>query len=104
MPARRRRPSSELRLVEQVLRFLLTPGHGMARLALVLLIIAALALMWWWDRRPAPQPSTASPPPAPAVSTVRIATWNLRQFSERPAIDLRAVAEIITSANLDLLA
>lgn len=37
--------------------------------------------------------------------TVRLATWNLRQFSaERPGIDLRTIADIIRSSSFDLVA
>lgn len=36
--------------------------------------------------------------------TVRLATWNLHEFSPRPQIDLRRIAEIVQSNHFDLLA
>ena len=40
----------------------------------------------------------------PVGPTVRLATWNLRQFSDRPNIDLRAIASVITDSHFDLVA
>jgi hypothetical protein len=41
----------------------------------------------------------------PVGPTVRLATWNLRQFSvERPHVDLRVIANVIKSNNFDLVA
>jgi hypothetical protein len=64
----------------------------------LLLILALLGSGAWWaaQNRPAPW--------HPAGSTVRIATWNLRQFSDRPNIDLRTIADVIVSNHFDIVA
>jgi endonuclease/exonuclease/phosphatase family metal-dependent hydrolase len=107
-----RRPRSytgaEERAVAQTLRFLLAPGNAGAKIALLLLIVAVALGYWFWQRSRAPSPSSASPP-ATSTSQIRIATWNLRKFSERDRPgqhppDLVAIAKIIKDANFDLVA
>jgi len=66
----------------------------LAALAVVLLIAWQGWLFWQNHRRP-------RHPVGPAV---RVATWNLRQFSERRSVDLRAVAEVIRASSFDVLA
>jgi endonuclease/exonuclease/phosphatase family metal-dependent hydrolase len=66
----------------------------LALLAVVLLLV--LASHWLWDRYLRPH--------HPAGPAVRVATWNLRQFSERRDADLRAIAEVIRASSFDVVA
>jgi|SRR5579884_3163260 len=68
------------------------------RKLLVLGIVALLAYGAWllYQRYGRPH---AMPGP-----TVRLATWNLHEFSPRPQIDLRRIAQIIQDNHFDLLA
>src|SRR3954470_4361907 len=76
--------------------------------AAVLLIALCMWLAWAWrvrQAREAARPTTSSTSP----STIRIATWNLRKFSERQGAgqyppDLVEIASIIKSAQFDLIA
>ena len=67
-----------------------------------LLAAAVLALViwagWWvWENKLRPR--------HPVGPTVRLATWNLRQFSpERPHVDLRAIANVIVENRFDVIA
>src|SRR5207237_4527942 len=63
-------------------------------LAVVLLLV--LASHWLWDRYLRPH--------HPAGPAVRLATWNLRQFSERRDADLRAIAGVIRASSFDVVA
>lgn len=65
----------------------------------VLVAVALLALAgWWlWENHLRPR--------HPVGPTVRIATWNLRQFSEsRKGMDVRAIADIIRTNQFDVVA
>src|SRR5262245_7007059 len=82
----------------------------MRRSAQLRVAIALLALCMWiawaWRQKRAEQPSHQ---PTTSASTIRIATWNLRKFSERDAAgqyppDLVQIASIIKSAQFDLVA
>src|SRR6476661_7162438 len=69
------------------------------RRALVALAVVALLVYggyWLWRNHLRPR--------HPVGPAVRVATWNLRQFSERRDVDLRAVAEVIRASSFDVLA
>ncbi len=74
-------------------------GRRRRRRGLPPLVVAAVLLVagWWvWDsflrRR------------YPIGPAVRVATWNIRHFSDRDTLDLRTVADVIRSSNFDLVA
>ena len=101
MAARRRRGSSEERIAGEALGSLLSTRAG-RRTLLVLVLLAGIAYGgWWlWQRQHRPPPITVTP-----GTSIRLATWNLKQFSiERTGTDLRMIANIITSAQFDLVA
>src|SRR3954468_23056505 len=70
------------------------------RRALLIIAIAALLCiggdyLWYYELRPR----------HPVGPTVRIATWNLRQFSPaRKGVDLRAIADVIQSNHFEIVA
>jgi hypothetical protein len=66
----------------------------LAVVAVVLLLV--LGTHWLWDRYLRPR--------HPVGPAVRLATWNLRQFSDRRDIDLAAVAEVIRASAFDVVA
>lgn len=98
MAARRRRVSAEQQLAQQLAARLLSTQQG--RRALVFLVIIALLAaggyyLWYYQLRPR----------HPVGPTVRIATWNLRQFSEsRRSLDLPTIASIIRESKFDVVA
>ena len=74
--------------------------------AAVALIALCMFIAWAWRQRQARQ---ISQPATATASTIRIATWNLRKFSERQGAgqyppDLVEIAGIIKSARFDLIA
>ena len=71
--------------------------RALAALAVVavLLLVAWQGWLFWQNH------ARLRHPVGPAV---RVATWNLRQFSERRNIDLRAIAEVIRASGFDVLA
>src|SRR4051794_33939657 len=95
---RRRRASAEERIVEQVVSQAMRTRQG--RVALIVCAIIALlcfAGYWLWENNLRPR--------HPVGPVVRLATWNLRQFSEdRKPLDLRAVADVITANHFYLVA
>ena len=67
----------------------------------LLIILAVVTLVAWqgytfWQNHHRPR--------HPVGPAVRVATWNLRQFSERRSVDLRAIADVICASNFDVLA
>jgi endonuclease/exonuclease/phosphatase family metal-dependent hydrolase len=108
MRQQRRGPSAQERLAADLLRRLLADRQGRAFL-LVTLIVAALAcgawLLWQHAHRSATSVASTTQPVA-AAGRVRIATWNLRKFSDREQNppDLVAIARIIKDNQFDLLA
>src|SRR3954451_23784050 len=97
MPARRRRQSIEAQLAAQVGREMMRSPQGRKALVVIAILIGVIALgRWTWDHFLRKR--------HPVGPTVRLATWNLRQFSDRPNIDLRAIASIIRSSHFDLVA
>src|SRR3712207_5321870 len=71
--------------------------RSLAALAVVavLLLVAWQGWVFW---------KSHSRPRHPVGPAVRVATWNLRQFSERRNVDVRAIAEVIRASNFDVLA
>src|SRR5687767_8332799 len=67
----------------------------------VLVLLAVLLLVAWQGWRFWQEHRRPRHPVGPAV---RVATWNLRQFSERRDVDLRAIAEVIRASSFDVLA
>lgn len=97
MAARRRRSSIESQLAQQVARQLMRSPQGRRMLLIFAILLAVLWCGHWaWDRFIRQR--------HPVGPTVRLATWNLRQFSDRDNIDLRSIARIITNSKFDLLA
>jgi endonuclease/exonuclease/phosphatase family metal-dependent hydrolase len=105
---RQRRGSAEERLAAELLGQMLSDRHG-RRFLLVLLIVGAVALGGWllWQRAHRPEPSVAATQPAAVdAGRVRIATWNLRKFSDREQNppDLVTIARIVRDNAFDLVA
>jgi len=101
MAARRRRQSIEEQLVTQagasLVRQMMRTRQGRSALLIIVLIVAILWCgQWAWNRFLRPR--------HPVGPTVRLATWNLRQFADRPGIDLRGIAGIINTSRFDLVA
>ncbi len=82
----------------------LLPRDPTARALLAIVLVAVLLIAWWMKTRRAAPPPANAPVNAALVGEIRIATWNLRQFSDRGKADLRAVAAIITDAGFDVVA
>src|SRR5881227_383533 len=98
MPRRRTRMSPDERLIADAVGQLSRTSQG--RKVLLVLAVALLFVWgghWLW--------ANVFRHRHPVGPTVRVATWNLRQFSvERPHVDLRAIAGVITSNNFDVVA
>ena len=99
MPARRPRLSrSDEKLILELAALIL--ANRLARRVLLVLALIALVAFggWWlWEHKLRPR--------HPVGPTVRIATWNLRQFSTgRRGVDLDAIADIIKSSAFDIVA
>jgi endonuclease/exonuclease/phosphatase family metal-dependent hydrolase len=79
-----------------------------ALFALVFVLLIALAAHRLWRERPwATQRPVGSVPatrPTTPARPIRIATWNLRKFSDRARPDLVTIASLIKSNAFDLLA
>lgn len=67
----------------------------------ILLIIAVVAAVWVWQNLPQSQTPTTAPS---GSGTVRVATWNLRQFSSGRTVDRRTITGVITSSHFDVMA
>lgn len=77
-------------------------GSHAARLAAVIAVMTVLLLALWYTARhyhPSGAPATA-----PTTRPIRIATWNIRKFSERGNPDIVTIARIIRESRFDLLA
>jgi endonuclease/exonuclease/phosphatase family metal-dependent hydrolase len=70
-------------------------------LVVLLLWLVLLGAWWLWQHRPA---RTAAPTTGPASGQVRLATWNLRQFSTNRPMDMRMICRIIQQGAFDLVA
>lgn len=107
MARRRRTPQERLasHLARQMLR---TPGGTRSLLVLVILGLLVIAGVWLWEHRPWERPRPARVPPAATTRElarpIRIATWNLKKFSDRARPDLATIAALIKSSGFDLLA
>jgi endonuclease/exonuclease/phosphatase family metal-dependent hydrolase len=68
----------------------------------MLLLMAAAVMIarqsWQWSAPPPLSPGAALDRP------IRIATWNLREFSQRRGVDIVAIARIVRASQFDLLA
>src|SRR5436309_12427757 len=98
MPSRRTRMSPQERLAVDAVGQLSRTPQG-RRFLLVVAIVALLIYggYWLWETKLRRR--------HPVGPTVRLATWNLRQFSnERPHVDLRVIASNIKSSHFDLVA
>jgi len=73
-----------------------TQGGRRMLVLLVAVLLLVLLSHWAWDRYLRPH--------HPVGPAVRVATWNLRQFSERRDVDLRAIAEVIRASSFDVVA
>jgi hypothetical protein len=95
---RGRRISPEERLAEQAVGQMMRTPQGRRTLLVVALLALVIWAGWWlWQNHLRPR--------HPVGPTVRLATWNLRQFSpERRNVDLRTIAGVITSNHFDLVA
>ena len=94
---RRRELDPEMEVALSALSAMLQTRDGRRRL-LVLAIVGLLAYGAWLLYQRYGRPHT------PIGPTVRLATWNLHEFSPRPQIDLRRIAQIIQDNHFDLLA
>src|SRR5881227_2827434 len=96
--ARRPRLTAEEQLADQIASTLLSTRQG-RQFLLVAVIVAAIGFggYWLWQNYLRPR--------HPVGPTVRLATWNLRQFSEsRKHVDLQRIAAIIRDNRFDLVA
>jgi hypothetical protein len=73
-----------------------TQGGRRVLVLLAVVLLLVLASHRVWDRYLRPR--------HPVGPAVRVATWNLRQFSERREVDLGAVAEVIRASSFDVVA
>ena len=107
--ARRRRQSEEALAAREIARLLNTPGGPKVLLVVAVIAVVILAAIWVKEKLDARRAQGSAPPPAtqPTHTTgpIRIATWNLRKFSERTdnPPDLVTIAKIIRSSNFDLV-
>jgi endonuclease/exonuclease/phosphatase family metal-dependent hydrolase len=105
--ARRRRQSEEALAARQIARLLNTPGGRRALLILAVIAAIALAAIWVKEKLDARRAQGSPPATQPTTSTgpIRIATWNLRKFSDRAdnPPDLVTIARIIQSSGFDLV-
>jgi endonuclease/exonuclease/phosphatase family metal-dependent hydrolase len=92
-----RRRSIEDQLAQQAARQMMRSPQGRMALLVIVVIVGVLWCgKWAWNSFLRPR--------HPVGPTVRLATWNLRQFSDRPNINLPGIASIITSSHFDLVA
>lgn len=100
LPAMARRPrnSPEQQLAETIASFLLGTRRGRRTLlASIILAVIGFGGYWLWQNHLRSR--------HPVGPTVRLATWNLRQFSDaRQHLDLQRIARIIRDNRFDLLA
>ena len=108
---RLRSSSKQEKLVAEVFARLLADPRARVVLLVVLLGVGlALCGYWIWERaHRGPQTVAVSVPGTNPAGRVRIATWNLRKFSERDKAgehppDLVTIANIIRENGFDLLA
>jgi endonuclease/exonuclease/phosphatase (EEP) superfamily protein YafD len=93
---RRRNTGPEAAIGHVVTKLSRTHGGRRLLVAVVALLLLALAGQWVWENHLRPR--------RPVGPAVRVATWNLRHFSERPNVDLEAIAEIIRASSFDVVA
>jgi len=71
---------------------------------LFLMLALAASIVLWRRYHPAGSAPTTRPIVQAVNRPIRIATWNLRKFSDRARPDLVAIADIIKSSQFDLVA
>ncbi|HSV16234.1 MAG TPA: endonuclease/exonuclease/phosphatase family protein [Tepidisphaeraceae bacterium] len=96
--ARRLRRSAEEQLADQIASTLLSTRQGRQFLLVAIIVgVITFGAYWLWQNQLRPR--------HPVGPTVRLATWNLRQFSEsRKHVDLQRIAGIIRDNHFDLIA
>jgi len=115
VPRKRENPgfsASERRMLAYAILRILRDARG-RKILLILVILGAIALgFWFWNehqKRSRVTPPPEAPSTLPIKGHVRIATWNLRKFSDRDKAgqhppDLVTIAKIVKEARFDLLA
>lgn len=73
-----------------------TQGGRRTLAVLAAVVLLVLASHWLWDRYLRPR--------HPVGPAVRVATWNLRQFSDGRDIDVATVADVIRASSFDVVA
>ncbi len=107
---RRRSANRELDVAADAVTRLMATRRGRWALAgLLVLLLIGLGIFYWKQTHPAPPAAVARPALTTAPGEIRIATWNLRKFSEREGLgqnppDLVMIAKIIRENHFDLLA
>jgi hypothetical protein len=90
-----------------------TPQGARGLLVFVIIAVVLFGAWWLWENKLKPAPAQVNAPTTvptdPFATSIRIATWNLRKFSERDKPgqfppDLVAIAGIIKSSSFDLVA
>ena len=110
----RRHLTPQERITSDLTRQMLkTPEGTKFVLILAVLSLFFFAGYWLWENRPwlprrapasLPFPRPTTVPTTAPVRPVRLATWNLKKFSERARPDLATIASLIRSHNFDLIA
>lgn len=83
---------------------------GSSRLLILLLAILVIAGWFFYQRQHLGSGSQLPPATAPAAgvpigpASIRIATWNLRNFTDRPGHDLLKISQVIADNHFDVLA
>lgn len=70
----------------------------------ILLLLVVAAVFTAQSCRQHQQPEPAVVPASTDLHSVRIASWNIRQFGDRSDLDLNVIARIIKESAIDLLA
>lgn len=73
-----------------------TRGGRRVLAVLAVVLVLLFAAQWVWENHLRPR--------HPVGPAVRVATWNLRQFSEGRDVDVGAVAEVIRASSFDVVA
>jgi endonuclease/exonuclease/phosphatase family metal-dependent hydrolase len=108
-----RRRSDERLIAEAVRQVARAPGGGRALLVLAVVLLVIFAGVWVYQQYREPQAAQAQPrqPQATmpgAAGSIRVATWNLRKFSDREQAgqvrqDLVTIAKIIKENQFDIV-
>lgn len=73
---------------------------------MVALALTVASGWWYWQQLHTATIAPATPQSATSgeVRTIRVATWNIKHFTDRPDLDLPTIAKIISEARFDVLA